>query len=139
MIGKIRGDWRRFVETKAGFRFRERYLSRKRRGQDGFDFRRALYIVGGVAIAIASLLLAPLPGPGWGTFLVGLMILAGELYIVARFLDRAEATLRRPARRARAAWVGSPATVRFLVSVAAPICGLALGLWALSPILRWLF
>ena len=76
--------------SKSGFRFRNRYRRRKRSGQSGFDFRKALYIVGGLIIAITSLLLAPLPGPGWGTFFVGLMILAGELLIVARFLDRAE-------------------------------------------------
>lgn len=138
MIGKIRGDWRRFVETKAGFRFRERYRRRKRRDQNGFDFRRALYIVGGIAIAIVSLLLAPLPGPGWGTFLVGLMILAGELYIVARFLDRAEVTLRRPARRTRDLWARSPSVVRVVVGVVVPVCGVALGLWALLSVLRWL-
>lgn len=136
MIGKLRGDWRRFVETRAGFRFRERYLRRKRRGQGGFNFRRALYIVGGITIAITSLLLAPLPGPGWGTFLVGLMILAGELYIVARFLDRTEVTLRRPARRAKKVWARSPSVVRIIVGVAVPACGVALGLWVLLFVLR---
>lgn len=139
MIQRIRGDWRRFEASTSGFRFRERYRRRKRSGQGGFDFRKALYIVGGITIAIASLLLAPLPGPGWGTFLVELMILAGELYIVARFLDRTEMMLRRPARRAKGAWARSPAAVRFVVGVAVPICGVALGLWALLPVLRWLF
>lgn len=138
MIGKIKRDWRWFVESQPGFRFRERYKRRKRRGQDGFNFRRALYIVGGIVIAIASLLLAPLPGPGWGTFLVGLMMLAGELYIVARFLDRAEVTLRRPARRAKDVWARSPSVVRSVVGVAVPACGVALGLWALLSALRWL-
>lgn len=138
MIGKIRGDWRRFVETRSGFRFRERYLRRKRRGRGGFDLRKALYIISGIAIAISSLLLAPLPGPGWGTFFVGLMMLAGELYIVARFLDRAEARLRRPARRAKKAWARSPSAVRTVVRVVVPVCGVALGLWALFSVLRWL-
>ena len=100
--------------------------------------RKALYIVVGIAITIASLLLAPLPGPGWGTFLVGLMILAGELYIIARLLDQAEVLLRRPARRVKGVWVRSPAVVRILVGVVAPICGVVLGLWALLPILWWL-
>ena len=87
-------------------------------------------------IALASLLLAPLPGPGWGTFFVGLMILAGELLIVARFLDRAEMILRGPARRARAVWSSVPAAVRILIGVIVPVCGAALGLWALLAILR---
>ena len=138
MFERLREDWRRFKASKPGFRFRDRYRRRRRSAQSGFDFRKALYIVIGLVIAITSLLLAPLPGPGWGTFFVGLMILAGELLIVARFSDRAEMILRGPARRAKRVWVRSPAAVRILVGVAAPICGAALGLWALLPILRWL-
>ena len=122
--------------SKSGFRFRDRYRRRKRSGQSGFDFRKALYIVGGLIIAITSLLLAPLPGPGWGTFFVGLMILAGELLIVARFLDRAETRLRGPARRAKGVWASVPAVVRILIGVIVPVCGVALGLWALLAVLR---
>lgn len=135
MFGRMREDWRRFKASRPGFRFRDRYRRRRRRG--GFDFRKALYVVGGIAIAIVSLLLAPLPGPGWGTLFVGLMILAGELLIVARLLDRAEVLLRGPARRARGVWARSPGAVRILIGVAASICGAALGLWALLPVLRW--
>jgi hypothetical protein len=87
-------------------------------------------------IAITSLLLAPLPGPGWGTFFVGLMILAGELLIVARFLDRAEMILRGPARWFKGVWVRLPAAVRILTGVIVPVCGTALGLWALLSVLR---
>jgi hypothetical protein len=132
----LREDWRRFKASKSGFRFRDRYRRRKRSGQSGFDFRKALYIVGGLIIAITSLLLAPLPGPGWGTFFVGLMILAGELLIVARFLDRAETRLRGPARRAQGVWASVPAVVRILIGVIVPVCGVALGLWALLAVLR---
>src|SRR4028118_2107210 len=131
MVRKVREDWRRFKASKSGFRFRYFYRRRKRSSRSGFDFRKVLYIVGGLVIAITSLVLAPLPGPGWGTFFVGLMILAGELLIVARFLDRAELILRGPARRAKGVWMRLPAAVRILVGVAAPICGAALGLWAL--------
>ena len=138
MIERIRADWRRFEASRSGFRFRERYRRRKRGGRGGFDFRKTLYTVSGIAIMIMSLLLAPLPGPGWGTFLVGLMILAGELYVIARLLDQAEVMLRRPARRAKGVWARLPAAVRILVRVTAPICGVVLGLWALLPVLRWL-
>ena len=102
----------------------------------GFDFRKALYIVGGLIIAITSLLLAPLPGPGWGTFFVGLMILAGELLIVARFLDRAEVIIRGPARRARAVWASVPAEARLLIGIIVPVCGAAFGLWVLLSAVR---
>ena len=139
MIEKWREDWRLFKAIKPGFRFRGRYRRRRRSGPGGFDFRKALYVVGGLALAVASLLLAPLPGPGWGTFLVGIMILAGELLIVARLLDRADVMLRGPARRVQGAWGRLPGRVRTLIGVAAPVCGAALGLWALLPVLRWLF
>ena len=69
---------------------------------------------------------------------MGLMIVAGELYIVARLLDQAEVMLRRPARRVKGVWARSPAVVRILVGVVVPICGVVLGLWALLPVLRWL-
>jgi hypothetical protein len=78
----------------------------RRSGQGSFALRKVRLIVGG--IAVANLLLAPLQGPGWGTFLVGLVILAGELFILARFLDRAEMKLRGPARRAKVVWASYP-------------------------------
>ncbi len=139
MMEKLREDWRLFSASKPGFRFRDRYRRRQRSGPGGFDLRKALYVVVGLVVAIVSLLLAPLPGPGWGTFFVGLMILAGELMIAARLLDRADVMLRGPARRVKGAWTGLPAWSRTLLGVAAPVCGVALGLWALLPVLRWLF
>jgi hypothetical protein len=138
MIERIRADWRQFEASRSGFRFRERYRRRKRSSRAGFDFRKALRIVVGITMTIGSLLLAPLPGPGWGTFLVGLMILSGELYIIARLLDQAEVMLRRPARRAKGLWARSPTTVRILVGVVVPICSVVLGLWALLSVLWWL-
>lgn len=136
MLEKLREDWRRFKASKSGFRFRDRCRRRRRRGHGGLDFRKALYVVGGLIIAITSLLLAPLPGPGWGTFFVGLMILAGELLIVARFLDRAEVIIRGPARRARAVWANVPAAVRIMIGIIVPVCGATFGLWVLLSALR---
>jgi hypothetical protein len=89
-------------------------------------------------VAAASLLLAPLPGPGWGTFLVGLIIIAGELLIFARFLDWAEMKLREPARRAKAVWVSLPTAIRLLIGIVVPVCGTVLGIWALLSVFRWL-
>ena len=139
MIEKWREDWRLFKASKPGFRFRDRYRRRQRSGPGGFNFRKVLYVVVGLAVAIVSLLLAPLPGPGWGTFFVGLMILAGELLIAARLLDRADVMLTGPVRRVKGAWTRLPGWARTLIGVAAPICGAALGLWALLPVLHWLF
>lgn len=138
MIGRMRDDWRRFKASKPGQRFRDRYHRRRRSGRGRFALRKILLIVGGIVIAVASLLLAPLPGPGWGTFLVGLAILAGELRIFARLLDRAEMELRGPARRAKVVWVSLPAAIRLPLVVIVPICGTALGLWVLLSGFRWL-
>ena len=62
----------------------------------------------GIAIAIGSLLLAPLPGPGWGTFFVGLGMVAGEVLQVARLLDRAEVILKEALRGAKGVWGKRP-------------------------------
>jgi hypothetical protein len=136
MIERIRDGWRRFEASKPGHRFRDLYHRRQRSGPGRSDLRKALLILGGIAIAVASLLLAPLPGPGWGTFLVGLAILAGELRIVARLLDRTEVKLRGPARRARAVWASVPATLRLLIGIIVPVCGAVLGLRALLAVLH---
>jgi hypothetical protein len=138
MIGRMRDGWRRFEASKTGHRFRERYRRHRRRGQGRSALRKVLVIVGGIVVAVASLLLAPLPGPGWGTFLVGLIIIAGELLILARFLDWAEVKLRGPARRAKVVWASLPAAVRLLIGIVVPVCGTVLGIWGLLAVFRWL-
>jgi hypothetical protein len=136
MFERSREDRRRFKASKSGFRFRDRRRRRQRIGQSGFDLRKASHVAGGLVIAITSLLLAPLPGPGRATFFVGLMILAEELLIVARFLDLAETILRGPALRAKGVWASVPAAAMLLIGVIVPVCGVALGLWTLLAVLR---
>ena len=137
LIGRIRKDWRLFKASKPGYRFRDHYRrhrrsSRQRSPKQGrFNFRKVLFIVVGVAIAITSIVLGPLPGPGLGTFLLGLVILASELRIVAHFLDWAEVKLRRPARRAKGAWASLPWWARILIGAGLWIGGVTLGLWVL--------
>ena len=137
MIGRIKKDWRLFKASKPGYRFRDHYRrhrrrSRQRRPSQGrFDFRKVLFIVVGITIAITSIVLGPLPGPGLGTFLLGLIILASELRIAARVLDWAEVILRRPARRAKDAWASLPRWASILIGVGLWIGGVTLGLWVL--------
>ena len=138
MIGRIRDGWRRFEASKTGHRFRDRYRRHRRSGQGRSALRKVFVIVGGIVVAVTSLLLAPLPGPGWGTVLVGLVIIAGELLILARFLDRAEMKLRGPARRAKVVWASLPAAIRLLIGIVVSVCGTVLGLWALLSVFRWL-
>jgi hypothetical protein len=53
-------------------------------------------------------------------------MLAGESLVLARFFDRAEVSLRKLGRRARAFWTGSTPVVRVSIVLAAVICGVAL-------------
>lgn len=138
MIGRIREGWRRFEASKTGHRFRDRYRRHRRSGQGRSALRKVFVIVGGIVVAVASLLLAPLPGPGWGTFLVGLVIIAGELLILARFLDWVEMKLRGPVRRAKVVWASLPAAIRLLIGIVVPVCGTVFGIWALLSVFRWL-
>ena len=63
MIGRTKESWRRFGASDPGHRFRERYR-RQREGERGRrDPRRLFFVVGGLAIAAASLAFGVLPGP----------------------------------------------------------------------------
>ena len=111
-------EWRRFLKESApGRRFRDRYRRRQHSGHERSTLRRACYASFGIAIAIGSLVLAPLPGPGWGTFFVGLGVVSGEVLHVARFLDRTEVELRESLRRAKGVWGKSALVGRMLIAL----------------------
>jgi putative transmembrane protein PGPGW len=119
-------EWRRFLKQSVpGSRFRDRYRRRQQTGRDRSMLRRACYVAFGIAIAIASLVLAPLPGPGWGTFFVGLGIVAGEVLHVARLLDRGEVKLREALRSAKGLWGKPTPTVRALITLTISLCSVA--------------
>jgi hypothetical protein len=95
MIERIRWNWHHFANSRAGLRFRERYRlhqSRRRRGR--LDIVRIFYSVGGALLIAVSALLGWLPVLGWGTVVVGLSMIAGEFYPVARLMDRLEVRVR---------------------------------------------
>jgi uncharacterized protein (TIGR02611 family) len=94
MVEQIRRHWREFKESKPGKRFEERYR-RRRQGEQGHIVWRVFLITLGAVIALGSLVLAPLPGPGWITVFIGLMILGGELLPAARLLDWLELRIRK--------------------------------------------
>ena len=125
-LENARKEWRWFIKESApGCRFRDRYRRRQQLGRDRSMLRRASYVAFGIAIAIVSLLLAPLPGPGWGTFFVGSGIVAGEVLLVARLLDRGEVKLREALLRIKGVWNESAAAVRVLVAVTISLCVVA--------------
>jgi hypothetical protein len=111
-------EWRQFLKQSApGRRFRDRYRRRQQADRDRSTLRRVCYVAFGVAIVIGSFILAPLPGPGLGSFFVGLGIVASEVLHVARLLDRAEVKLREALRRAKSVWGRSVPAVKTLIVV----------------------
>ena len=71
--------------------------------------------MGGITVAVASLALAPLPGPDWIAFFTGLALLAGEILFVARLLDSIEAKIRKLAFVFRDVWREPSASGKMLV------------------------
>jgi hypothetical protein len=119
-------EWRWLLKKSApGCRFRDRYRRRQQTGRNRSMFSRALYVAFGIAIAIASIVLAPLPGPGWGTFIVGLGIVAGEVLHVARLLDRGEIKLREALQRTKGVWDKSASAARVLIALTISLCVVA--------------
>ncbi len=111
-------EWRWLLKKSApGCRFRDRYRRRQQTGRDRSMFSRALYVAFGIVIALGSLLLAPLPGPGWGTFFVGLGIVAGEVWHVARLLDWGEVKLRSALQHTKGVWDTSAPAFRVLIAL----------------------
>lgn len=95
MIGRIKESWRLFASSQPGWRFRERYQLHKGRRRGRFDPVRWTYIIGGVVLIVVSAFFGWLPVLGWGTAFLGLGMIAGEFYPVARLMDRLEVRVRR--------------------------------------------
>jgi uncharacterized protein (TIGR02611 family) len=125
MIERLREHWREFSESKPGLRFQERYRRRQQDGR-GHILKRVFLILLGAVLALGSLFLAPLPGPGFATVFLGLAILAGELLPAARFLDWAEVRLRKFARFVRYVWRSS-LLGKVSIVVMAALCAAAVG------------
>lgn len=124
MLKEARENWQQFMESEPGSRFEKRYRRRQETGQRHILLRVFVVVIGFI-IAVGSLVLAPLPGPGWGTVFIGLMILAGEVLIAARFLDRAEIRVRKLTRRFSKIWKRSSPLGKALIYTAGLACSAA--------------
>jgi uncharacterized protein (TIGR02611 family) len=120
----MKQHWQDFKDSNPGQRFKDRYR-RRRQDEQGHIILRIFLIALGAVIAVGSLVLAPLPGPGWATVFIGLMILAGELLPAARFLDWLELQLRKLWQFTRQVWKRS-VLGKVAVVVVAAICVAAL-------------
>ena len=126
MIELIKKRWRLFAAGRPGFRFRERYLARKRARSGRSHLARLFPVAGGATLVVASALFGWLPVLGWGTAVLGLGMVAGEFYPAARLMDRLEVGSRRLFRPLVGALVGLPAWARLAVSLAGALAGFAL-------------
>ena len=119
MIGQAREGWRGFGASEPGHRFQDRYRRQQARERGWRDPRRLFFVVGGLVVALGSLAFGVLPGPGTLTFFLGLAMIAGEFYPVARLLDRAELGARALGRWAAGTWRASAAGKALVASLAA--------------------
>lgn len=118
MLGRLKKNAREFRDSEPGRRFRDRY-DRRRESEGGHIALRVFNIALGSLLAVGSLALAPLPGPGFLTVFLGLAIVAGELLYAARFLDWAEVELRSFGRLVLGVWRSSPWGKALVVAAAA--------------------
>jgi hypothetical protein len=95
-----------------------------------------LYLGGGAVLIVLSAFFGWLPVLGWGTVAVGLVMIAGEFYPVARLMDRLESEARilfKPLSKKLArlpAWAQLSASVGMALATFALVYGvyaLALG------------
>jgi len=113
MIGRAKRNWRHFKKSKPGDRFQVRYFYRKQTGAGRVS--RIFNVVVGSVLVIVSTLFGWAPGLGLVTLLIGLALIAGELFPVARFLDWSKVKLRKLARLAGEVLAGATTVGKTLI------------------------
>jgi hypothetical protein len=134
MISSIRTSWRIFARGRPGVRFREHYRLRQSRGRGAFHLARLSYLAVGTVLIVGSALFGWLPVLGWGTAFLGLAMIAGEFYPVARLMDRLEASARILFKPLGRKLVRLPAWAQLTASLGAALATFALvyGLYSLA-------
>lgn len=126
MIERIKKSWRLFASSSPGWRFRDRYRLHKSRRRGPFDLARLFHIICGMALIVLSALFGWLPVLGWGTALLGLGMIAGEFYPVARLMDWLEVRARRLFKPLGKVFLRLPAWAQFSISLAIAVSTFAL-------------
>jgi uncharacterized membrane protein len=129
VIKQLQNSWQQFKEGSPGSRFQDRYHHRS----NDSKLSKLMFVVVGLAMFLVGIVPIPfLPANGILAPL-GLMVIAGEIELVARFLDWAELQARNAAQRAVTFWSRSSTVVRVLVvaAVVAAIATLGYGAYSL--------
>ena len=122
---KIRRGWCNlivvfaYLTARPGKRFQERYRRRQEQGHGRWGVRRVTYLSLGFLIVAVSAVGGLLPGPGWGTAIIGFALIAGEFLPAARLLDWAELQLRHYWQFVRDTWGHSWAGKVLVIGVTA--------------------
>ena len=134
MIERLRWNWHHFASGRPGLRFRERYRLHQSRRRGRFDLVRIAYIVGGALLILVSALFGWLPVLGWGTAILGLAMIAGEFYPVARLMDWLEVRARMLLVPLGKAFMRAPVWAQFSVSLLIAVSTFALvyGVYSLT-------
>ncbi len=134
MIGRMKTSWRIFAGGRPGLRFRERYRLHQSRRRGGFDLVRLSYVVGGTVLIVVSALFGWLPILGWGTAILGLSMIAGEFYPIARLMDWLEVRARRLLKPLGKAFMRLPAWTQLSISLTLAVLTFALmyGLYSMT-------
>jgi hypothetical protein len=130
----MKTSWRIFAGGRPGLRFRERHRLRQSRGYGGLHPVRLAYLAGGAGLIVVSAVFGWMPVLGWGTVVLGLAMIAGEVQPVARLMDRWEVTARRllgPSAKTLGRW---PVWAQLCVSLTGALATFALvyGLYSLA-------
>jgi Putative transmembrane protein (PGPGW) len=112
-------QWQSFSRGRPGKRFQERYRRRQQHGHGPWGVRRVFNLTLGILIVAVSAVGGLLPGPGWGTAIIGFALIAGEFLPAARLLDRIELQLRAFWQFVRDIWGHSWAGKVLVITAAA--------------------
>ena len=112
-------QWRSYSRGRPGKRFQERYRRRQESGPGKWGVSRILNLTLGILIVAVSAVGGLLPGPGWGTAIIGFVLIAGEFHPAARLLDRMELALRAFLQLLRDTWGHSWAGKALIIAATA--------------------
>jgi hypothetical protein len=104
LIARLKQGWRELRHGEPGRRFRSRYD--RRRAASGGTARRSFVCILGIVIALAGIVLLPLPGPGMLIVAFGALLMAEGSRTVAGALDALELRVRPLFLRLLAKWRG---------------------------------